>query len=159
MTPTPQPPIRISSADPDSPAACACLSAYYRLLLDKIPELHAGQLPLPLPNPETYRPPQGAFLIAWAKAQPLGCVSLRPLGPTLGEVKRLWVDPAARGQGLARRLMHAIEEQARALGQTRLRLDTNSALPEAIALYRATGWTDIAPYTDFPADCWFEKHL
>ena len=39
----------------------------------------------------------GAFLIAWSDDLPIGCVSVRPLAPTVGEVKRLWVDPAARG--------------------------------------------------------------
>jgi GNAT superfamily N-acetyltransferase len=74
-------------------------------------------------------------------------------------VKRLWVDASARGQGRARRLMSAIENEARQLGYQWLRLDTNSALSEAIALYRATGWTDIAPYTGAPADVWMEKPL
>ena len=50
-------------------------------------------------------------------------------------------------------------ERARRLGYRDLRLDTNRALPEAIALYHATGWTEVAPYTDFPATHWFGKAL
>lgn len=151
--------VDIRDADANDPAALACLAAYYQILHDQIPGVTTQMLTLPLADPEKYRPPHGAFLIAWSDDLPIGCVSVRPLAPTVGEVKRLWVDPAARGQGLARRLMTAIEDRARALGMTRLRLDTNSALHEAVTLYRATGWTDIDPYTTFPADCWFGKDL
>lgn len=151
--------VDIRDADANQPAALACLAAYYQILRDKIPGVTPQMVSLPLSDPEKYRPPHGAFLIAWSDDMPIGCVSLRPLAPNIGEVKRLWVDPAARGQGLARRLMTAIEDKARALGQTRLHLDTNSALHEAVTLYRASGWTDIAPYTTFPGDCWFGKDL
>jgi DNA-binding MarR family transcriptional regulator/GNAT superfamily N-acetyltransferase len=151
--------VDIREADANDPAALACLAAYYQILLDKIPGVTPQMVTLPLADPEKYRPPHGAFLIAWSDDLPIGCVSVRPLAPTVGEVKRLWVDPAARGQGLARRLMTAIEDKARALGMTRLQLDTNSALHEAVKLYRATGWADITPYTTFPGDCWFGKDL
>ena len=63
------------------------------------------------------------------------------------------------GIGLARRMMTAVEAEARALGFTGLVLDTNGALTEAIALYRATGWHDTEPYTGFPATHWFAKPL
>jgi GNAT superfamily N-acetyltransferase len=86
-------------------------------------------------------------------------VSLKRIDATTAEVKRLWVAPAARGRGLARRLMAAAEEAARNLGYTRLRLDTNENLPEAIALYRATGWAEVAAFTPFPATHWFAKTL
>ena len=124
--------VDIREADANDPAALACLAAYYQILIDKIPGVTPQMVTLPLADPEKYRPPHGAFLIAWSDDLPIGCVSVRPLAPTVGEVKRLWVDPAARGQGLARRLMTAIEDKARALGMTRLHLDTNSALHEAV---------------------------
>ena len=68
--------------------------------------------------------------------------------PPWGEVKRVWVDPAARGLRLASRLMAGIESHARALGFDRLRLDTNSALPEALALYRGLGWSEIPRFNE-----------
>jgi GNAT superfamily N-acetyltransferase len=75
-------------------------------------------------------------------------------------VKRLWIAPQARGQGLARRLMQAIEDQARQMGLTDLRLDTNATLTEAVALYTSTGWTPIPRYNDNPyAQAWFAKPL
>ena len=78
----------------------------------------------------------------------------------MAEIKRLWVSPAARGLGLARRLMAANREVARELSVKVLRLDTNRALPEAARLYRASGWTEIDRFSDDPyADYFFEKRL
>lgn len=151
--------IEIRAADPADPAARACLVAYSRMLSDTIAGIPAAHVPDPDPEADAYRPPHGAFLLAWCDRLPIGCVSVKTLEPGVGEVKRLWVDPAARGLGLAHRLMRAVEDQARALGLSALKLDTNAALTEAIALYRRSGWTEIAPYTDFPATHWFGKPL
>lgn len=151
--------LAIRPADPDSPEALSCLSAYFAELASRIPGLDTAKFPVPDPAADSYRPPMGRFLIAWSDDLPVGCVSLRPLDSPVAEVKRLWVHDSARGQGLARRLMAAIENEARGMGSVILKLDTNSALTEAIALYRATGWTDTAPYTGTPADTWLEKAL
>jgi GNAT superfamily N-acetyltransferase len=151
--------VAIEPADPETPAARACLAAYFRLLRDRIPGITAAHVPDPDPDAALYRPPQGAFLLATADDQALGCVSLKPVDRTTGEIKRLWVAPAARGLGLARRLMQAAEDTARAQGKTRLILDTNEHLSEAIALYRAAGWTPTPPYSGFPATHWFAKAL
>jgi DNA-binding MarR family transcriptional regulator len=149
----------IRPADPDSPEALFCLSEYFTELARRIPGLDMAGFPVPDPGADSYRPPQGRFLVAWSDDLPVGCVSLRLLeGPT-AEVKRLWVHDSARGQGLARRLMAAIEDEARAMGLTSLKLDTNSALTEAIALYRTSGWNGIPPYTDRPADTWLGKRI
>lgn len=151
--------LQIRPADPDTPEAIACLQAYFDELVARVPATSPEMFPLPDPHADSYRPPQGRFLIAWSDDLPVGCVSLRPLDAGTAEVKRLWVHGSARGMGLARRLMTAIEDEARGMGHTALKLDTNSALTEAIALYRATGWTDIAPYTNPPGDTWMGKTL
>lgn len=152
--------LSIQPEDPHAPAARACLRAYFALLADRIPGIDPTHVPDPDPEAEAFRPPHGTFLIARAGDTVLGCVSLKTVTPGLGEVKRLWVDPAARGQGLARRLMAEVEAFARSIGHTRLRLDTNSALTEALALYRASGWEPTAPFTKaFPATDWFQKRL
>lgn len=151
--------LQILQADPDSPEALACQRAYFDEILARVAIARPEYFPLPDPGADSYRPPKGRFLVAWSDDLPIGCVALRPLDDNIAEVKRLWVDASARGQGLSRRLMAAIEAEARSMGYQRLRLDTNSALSEAIALYRATGWTDIAPYTTAPADVWMEKVL
>jgi GNAT superfamily N-acetyltransferase len=153
------PDITYRDADPDAPESLGCLRAYYDLLLAHIAGLSPDMLTLPLPDAAKYRPPVGAFLLAWADQTPIGCVSLRPLDGQCAEVKRLWVAPAARGLGLARRLMQAIEDRARAMGFTSLKLDSNSALTPAIALYRSSGWVDCPAYTSFPADVWLAKPL
>jgi GNAT superfamily N-acetyltransferase len=161
MTQTPARPVSIviAPADPNDPAALACLRAYYALLVEKIAGVTPDMLTLPLPDAAKYRPPLGAFLLATAEDATLGCVSLRPLEGSTAEVKRLWIAPEARGQGLARRLMQAIESRARDLGYTGLKLDSNSVLAPAIALYCATGWADCPSYTGFPADIWMSKRL
>jgi DNA-binding MarR family transcriptional regulator len=149
----------IRPADPDSPEAMTCLQAYFDEILARVAVARPEYFPLPDPGADSYRAPQGRFLLAWSDDLPVGCVSLRALDNRTAEVKRLWVHASARGQGLSRRLMARVEAEARSMGFRHLRLDTNSALTEAIALYRATGWTDIPPYTTPPADVWLEKPL
>ncbi|MEO6300830.1 MAG: GNAT family N-acetyltransferase [Paracoccaceae bacterium] len=149
--------VEIRPTDPDDRAALQCLAAYFQLLTDKA--VTRETFPLPDPDAYKYRPPHGTFLIAFSHTLPIGCVSLRTLDPGLGEVKRLWVAPDVRGQGLARRLMTAVENAARALNLHHLNLDTNAALPEAIALYHATGWHPIPAYSGFPSTHWFGKRL
>ncbi|HEY9026619.1 MAG TPA: helix-turn-helix domain-containing GNAT family N-acetyltransferase [Burkholderiaceae bacterium] len=151
--------IAIEQADPRSAPARDCLQAYY----DELARRFASGFDVSLsrdPDADDMLPPRGAFLLAWSDGLPVGCVGLKNGGAQPAEVKRLWVAPAARGLGLARRLMDAVEDAARAIGLPLLRLDTNSALPEAIALYRRTGWTEIPRFNDDPyPDVFFEKRL
>ena len=93
-------------------------------------------------TPPTFDPPEGAFIVARSpgNAIPAGGVGVRTVGPALGEVKRLWVDPAWRGRGLGRGLMDALEVEANRLGLVALRLGTGDRQPEAVALYQSTGW-------------------
>ena len=151
--------ITLHLTDPDAAEALSLLAAYSRFLTVTMLDDAPNPIPLPLPDAAAYRPPAGAVLVAYTSGQPIACVCLHTLSPGLGEVKRLYIAPQARGQGLARQMMRAIEDRARTLGMTRLNLDTNAALTTAIALYRATGWTDIEPYTGHPATHWFSKTL
>ncbi len=142
-----------------SPEAAACMQAYFAELSQRFGQ-HFDPRPVDSDS-AAMTPPRGIFLIAGAV---LGCVGLRTgaegLAPGMGEVKRLWVSPVARGQGLAQRLMAAVEAEARALGLHLLRLDTSRHLPEAQALYLRHGWAEIAAYNTNPhADHWFEKRL
>ena len=151
--------VEIRPTDPDAPDALDCVRAYFNELAHRVGGFDAAAFTLPEPGAEKYRPPHGCFLVAWSDELPVACGSLRPIDTATAEVKRVWVHPSARGQGLARRMMSALENEARALGYSRLQLDTNSALTEAVALYHAMGWTEIAPYTVPPADIWFGKAL
>ena len=91
--------ITIAPADPEHEAARACLSAYFDLLADRIPGVSRAHVPDPDPEADDYRPPRGAFLLAWSDGLAIGCVCLKSVDATTGEVKRLWIDPAARGMG------------------------------------------------------------
>ncbi|NBZ87209.1 GNAT family N-acetyltransferase [Stagnihabitans tardus] len=148
--------IRLTS--PDDPALWACIAAYSRFLEGAVPEEGPNPIPLPMPDATDFHGPRGACLLA-EEGRPLGCVLLRPLDAGTAEVKRLYVMDEARGMGLARRLMTAAEDHARAMGYTALKLDTHRNLTPAIALYQALGWAEIAPYTGAPATHWFGKSL
>src|SRR5260370_42490265 len=77
-------------------------------------------------------PPAGLLLVARLREEPVGCGALKFHENTVGELKRMWVAPRARGLGLARRLLEALEHNARQEGMTVIHLETNLTLPEAI---------------------------
>ncbi len=149
----------IAPTDPASDDARHCLAAYYdELALRFDGGFDVGQSLDP--DLAALRPPLGSFLMALSDGLPVGCVALKGSGTETGEIKRLWVSPAARGLGLAHRLCDAAEASARALGMTLLRLDTNRALTEAIAFYRKAGWREVPAFNAEPyAHHWFEKPL
>ena len=151
--------IRIAETDPQHPDAIKSLSAYYAELAARLEQGFDVTLSAD-PEADDMRPPRGTFLIAYRENEAVGCVGLKGTDKGYAEVKRLWVSPTARGLGLAKRLMDATETAARTLGIATLRLDTNSALPEAVRLYQTTGWTEIERFNDDPyPDYFFEKHL
>jgi GNAT superfamily N-acetyltransferase len=104
--------------------------------------------------------PAGFLLVATMDDRPVGCTALKLHGDAPAEVKRMWVDPTVRGVGLGRRLLVAVEEEARIEGVTVLHLETNETLTEAIALYRSAGYVEVPPFNDERyAHHWFEKVL
>ncbi|MEQ1735734.1 MAG: GNAT family N-acetyltransferase, partial [Rhodoglobus sp.] len=106
------------------------------------------------------RLPAGLVLLATRHGEAVGCVALKVRPGGLGEVKRMWVSPTARGLGLARRLLGRIEGEAAGRGIHTLRLDTNRTLIEAIALYRDLDYREIDAFNDEPyAHHWFEKRI
>jgi GNAT superfamily N-acetyltransferase len=90
------------------------------------------------------------ILIAWDPTGAAGCVALRRQDADSLEMKRLFVRPAHRGQGLGRRLVEAAIGAARGGGQRHLRLDTLPGMAEAIALYRSMGFEPIRRYNTNP---------
>jgi DNA-binding MarR family transcriptional regulator/GNAT superfamily N-acetyltransferase len=105
-------------------------------------------------------PPTGLLLLARLQGQPVGCGALKFHAETPAELKRMWVSSAVRGTGLGRRLLRELEAQAKSAGATRVHLETNRALTEAIHLYRASGYQEVAPFNSEPyAHHWFEKVL
>jgi DNA-binding MarR family transcriptional regulator/GNAT superfamily N-acetyltransferase len=149
----------IQEMEPKSAEARFCLGEYYGELARRFAQGFEVARSRD-PDASDMRRPRGAFLVAISDGLPIGCVGLKGTGGELAEIKRLWVAPSARGLGLGRRLMDAAETEARELGIAVLRLDTNSALPEARKLYQSTGWREIARFNDDPyPDLFFEKRL
>jgi GNAT superfamily N-acetyltransferase len=97
-----------------------------------------------------YGPPRGLFLLAGRAGSSVGCVGLRELEAGVGELKRLYVVPQARGRGGGRALLEGLIARARRLGYRRLRLDTLPAMAEARALYVAQGFWPTAAYRHNP---------
>ncbi len=96
--------------------------------------------------PGDYGEPSGAFLLAEENGGYLGCIGLRRISDGIGEVKRLYVRPAARGRGAGRQLAKGIVAAAKRLGYARLRLDTLPDMKEAQALYASLGFKAIPEY-------------
>ena len=150
---------RIERVDPASPAARWCVSQYFAELASRFEEGFDPGQSIPADDDEL-RPPRGAFLVASVDGEPVACGALKEISPGVGSLKRMWVAGSMRGLGFGRRMLGALEDQARELGFTTLRLETNRALTEAISLYRNSGYAEVAAFNADPyANHWFEKHI
>jgi GNAT superfamily N-acetyltransferase len=105
---------------------------------------------------------RGAFFVVYAGGTPVGCGAIRLLDPRTAEIKRMYVDRGLRKQGIARRMLAALEAEARALGATRAVLETGTRQSPALNLYEAAGYARIAcwgEYADAPLSLCMEKNL
>jgi DNA-binding MarR family transcriptional regulator/GNAT superfamily N-acetyltransferase len=151
--------VRIELVDPREPAARWCVAQYLAELDRRFDEGFDPGRSIPADADEMVRP-VGAFLLATLDGEPVACGAVKTIEPGVGSLKRMWVAESARGLGLGRRLLAALEREARALGLGTLRLETNRALEEAIRLYRSAGYVEVAPFNADPyAHHWFEKRL
>ena len=150
-------PLEIAPEALTSAVAAALIAALNEELSARYPEPGANHFRL---DPGEVAPGTGIFLVARWLGRPVGCGALRTLreathvrqlGPRVGELKRMYVAPDVRGQGIGRALLARLETEARALGLGRLVLETGSRQEEALALYRRAGFTGIPAYGEYAA--------
>ena len=151
--------VKVAAEAPDTADARLCLSTYFSELAARFETgFDAGADDSA--RVEDMAPPSGLFVIARLDGDAVGCGGFKRVDRATGEIKRVWTAPSARGLGVARRMLRALEAAAREAGVKTLRLDTNRALTEAHALYRSEGYLEIARFNDNSyAHHWFEKRL
>lgn len=150
--------IEIRPVRGDQPPADALVAA----MIEEITRLYGPleERNAPTATPEELWAPHGTYLVAFDDGEPVAGGGVKGLAPQIGEVKRMFVAEAARGRGVARRLLAGLEDAARELGHTRLRLDTGPKQPFARALYESAGYRSIAAYNEnYAASFWGEKRL
>ncbi len=151
--------IALGVRDPRDPDARYCLRAYVEELSGRFDGGFDPARSISAADDEM-TPPAGLFLVATLHCEPVGCGALKLHPGAPAEIKRMWVAPSVRGLGLGRRLLAELEARAAAHGVRVLRLETNRALGEAIGLYLAAGYHEVAAFNDEPyAHHWFEKAL
>jgi GNAT superfamily N-acetyltransferase len=150
---------RVERVDPASEAARWCVAQYFAELANRFEGGFDPGKSIPVDDAELI-PPRGAFLVVTIDGEPVACGAVKTIAPGVGYLKRMWVAGSVRGLGFGRRMLGALESQARELGLMTLCLETNRALVEAIRLYRHSGYAEVKPFNAEPyADHWFEKHL
>ncbi len=151
--------VKVAIVDPDSDDARFCVAQYFGELAERFEGGFDPSITRSASGDEV-RPPAGLFLVASLRGESIGCGGLKFVGDGAAEIKRMWVAQSARGLGVGRRLLTDLEQAAHAGGATRVRLDTNRALREAIAMYRSSGYIEIPAFNDEPfAHHWFEKQV
>ena len=151
--------VEIRPVDPEHPDAQHCLAEYVAELNRRStrpfdPSVGATA------HPQEVRPPAGQFFVVYLNGEPVGCGAIKHHVDAPAEIKRMWISPDARGQGLGRRLLEELEACAKAGGARIAHLETNGVLTEALGLYRSTGWVEVPAFNDEPfADHWLEKTL
>jgi DNA-binding MarR family transcriptional regulator/RimJ/RimL family protein N-acetyltransferase len=149
--------VDLEQVDPTDPDARTAVERYFAEL-DR--RFDTGFDPGEGDDPELYRPPRGTFVVARSDGDPVACGAVQPIDEHIAEIKRMWVHDDWRGAGLGARMLRRLEDDARQAGYDVVRLDTNSALTEAIAMYERAGYHRIERYNDNPyARAWFEKGL
>jgi DNA-binding MarR family transcriptional regulator/N-acetylglutamate synthase-like GNAT family acetyltransferase len=151
--------VEIRPVDPEDPDAQYCLAEYVAELNRRStrgfdPSVGATA------RPDEVRPPAGQFFVGYLHGNAIGCGAVKHHADAPAEIKRMWIAPEARGLGLGRRLLETLEACALARGAPVAHIETSAVLTEALALYRSTGWIEVAAFNDEPfADHWFEKAL
>jgi DNA-binding MarR family transcriptional regulator len=151
--------VEIRPVDPTHPDARFCVASYFAEL-DRRSDSGFDPAAGISAEPHELRPPAGLLLVAYLRAEPVGCGAVKHHDDAPSEIKRMWVADQARGLGIGRRLLAELEAEAARSGARSARLETNRALTEAIAMYRSAGYVEVPAFNDEPfAHHWFEKRL
>jgi GNAT superfamily N-acetyltransferase len=133
----------VKSVDPRSPEAALLIARLSAELARRYDYTEDGSGNF---RPEDVLVPRSIFVIGWLAGRPVACGAIRPMEQAVGELKRMYVEPDVRGMGLSKQILRALEEAARDMGYTALRLETGIRQPEAIGLYQAAGYYSIERY-------------
>jgi putative acetyltransferase len=150
------PRITVEPGDPRDPQSRALLEASHALMQELFPSESNHFLSV-----EALAAPEITFLVARRDQDILGTGALANKGD-YGEVKSMFVDPEARGAGVAAAILHALEDRARALGLGRMLLETGNSLHAAHRLYERHGFSYRGPFGDYaddPLSLFMEKAL
>jgi GNAT superfamily N-acetyltransferase len=129
-----------------SPVAMALIGALNDELSKRYPEAGATHFRL---DADEVTDGRGAFLIAWTSGRPVGCGAIRRLDAATAEIKRMYVEQPARGSGVGRALLTALEAEARSLAVRRIVLETGERQLEALALYSSAGFARIPRFGEY----------
>ena len=132
--------------DLTSPSAAEMIRALNAELGERYPEEGANHLRL---DREEVAEGRGAFLVAYLNGEPLACGAIRRIDADTGEVKRMYVEPRVRGQGVGRQMLTRLENEGRRLGVKRIVLETGQRQPEALALYTNAGFVPVSPFGEY----------
>lgn len=136
-----------------------------RRLVEKLDRLQLSLYPAEsnhLDPVETLAGDDVTFLAAFVAGEAVGCGAVKRMHGRYGEIKRMYVEPCARGRGVGRALIEALESTLLRCGIRLVRLETGVRQPEALALYERCGYVRIPPFGDYPDDplsVFFEKRL
>ena len=148
----------IRAAPLDGADATMLVAAFTDEIVDRYPTWTPASGPSA--HPTEFIPPDGLFVVAYREGAPVGCGGFKRIEQQRAEIKRLYVGPRGRRGGMARRILEHLETAAREAGFIAVRLDTGNQQPEALALFRSTGYREIDDYNANPfASYWFEKQL
>lgn len=152
--------VRFEVVDPRSPGARFAVGEYFRELDTRFRDGFDPGEGGADDDAVALAPPDGAFVVIMSDRTVVGCGGLQRVDDDTGEVKRMWIDHDWRGLGLGHRLLARLEGLAADHGRSRIILDTNEVLSEAIAMYQQAGYEPIERYNDNPyAHHWFAREL
>jgi len=145
--------VRIAAIDPMDPRALQAISSFLNEMVERV---DANALTTdPADETEGYIA-KGIFFCALdERDNVVGCGALEEVSPEVAQIRRMWVNPVLRGQGIGRRLLSALEGAAAVSGYLTLQLEVYEELTEAILLYETSGFVRVEPSGPAPVDLRF----